>query len=117
MQREKVRNQDPFDFERGGCQYEQVFSKIGEKRAEMRRQHRHEQPERGRRSRDELTMRQVSYRYNKDSWTRQNCLLLSSWHPSHGHSLLLTEVVFTCLVCDFMFGYLVKLLCTIIWKR
>jgi len=66
---EKVNVMEPFDFERGGCQFDQVFAQICAKRAQKRRRRVGKQ-DAERRSRDELTMRHVSFRHNdKEAWT------------------------------------------------
>lgn len=59
MTKEKVKETDVFDFEPGGCQYEEVFAKIGARRAAMR--HQQKLHECDRRSKDAQTMRLVSY--------------------------------------------------------
>lgn len=56
MKREKIKEKDPFDFEPGGSQFEAVFSKLGEKREELKRLR-----EKGRASKDDITQ-QVSFR-------------------------------------------------------
>lgn len=52
MERAKIKDTDPFDFEPGGAHYDAVFSKLQHKRADLKRKR-----ERQRNSKDDMTMK------------------------------------------------------------